>query len=190
VASRLDRQEIISWVMHGITKCGHCVLQQLECSVFLKPHWCLQLHGSFAAVEGGSVLDCLTDLTGGVATKTKLDQLVPSTGTGPGPAAAVAGVNYELCCNAVPQVHGGVSYSDLGLYFHAAGLWKQLVELLAEGAVIACKAKSVSASSGIAPQNSKGRMPDAMEQPELQRGYGGILLDSGDQYKAVMTITS
>ncbi len=33
----------------------------------------MQLHGSFYALEGGSVADCLTDLTGGVATKVKLD---------------------------------------------------------------------------------------------------------------------
>lgn len=34
----------------------------------------LQLHGSYYAIEGGSVCDCLTDLTGGVATKHKLNE--------------------------------------------------------------------------------------------------------------------
>jgi hypothetical protein len=32
-----------------------------------------QLHGSYYALEGGSVTECLTDLTGGVAHKVKLD---------------------------------------------------------------------------------------------------------------------
>lgn len=46
-----------------------------------------QVHGSYHALEGGSIGDVLVDLTGGVATKVKLDSTDPSS-TGGQPRGA------------------------------------------------------------------------------------------------------
>mmetsp|Transcript_4340 Transcript_4340/g.11784 ORF Transcript_4340/g.11784 Transcript_4340/m.11784 type:complete len:896 (-) Transcript_4340:395-3082(-) len=48
-----------------------------------------KLHGSYHSLEGGSVADCLTDLTGGVSDKIKLDE-------GEGSAAAQAGDLWDV----------------------------------------------------------------------------------------------
>jgi hypothetical protein len=100
-----------------------------------------QIHGSYSAIEGGSVADCLTDLTGGVTTKIKLD-----------PRSA--------------------DWSS------AAQLWQQLQDWLAEGAVVACKAKPTVTS----------RVDDLgiEEQEESPMGYGGILLNHGEDSAAAI----